>query len=109
MLKRLNKGQSVLEYTVLIIIVIASLIAMGLYLKRGIQGRWKSTVDDLGEQYDPMYARTRVRHYLVSQTNTEIIAVNGEGGFYTSRTDFSQSNDRKTGNAVIGVPAPVEP
>jgi len=107
MLKRKrNTGQSILEYAILIIVVIGSLVAMSLYLRRGIQGRWKSAVDDLGEQYDPLYARTSIRHYLVSSTNTIIHAENAEGGFYTTRTDTSASSDTRTGNTEMGVLPP---
>ena len=106
MLKRNKRGQSILEYAVLIIVVIGALIAMSVYLRRGVQGRWKSAVDDVGEQYDPMFARTSIQHHLISNTNTQIIAVNAAGGFYTTRTDASISEDTKTGNAVMSVLPP---
>ena len=48
-----QNGQSVLEYSLLIIIIIAVFITMQIYIKRGFQGRWKSSVDELGDQYDP--------------------------------------------------------
>ena len=53
MFKCLNKrkGQSTLEYAVLIVIVIAALLAMNQYIKRGIQGRLKSATDDVGDQF----------------------------------------------------------
>ena len=45
------KGQSTLEYAVLIIIVIGALLSIQVYIKRGIQGRLRSAADDIGEQY----------------------------------------------------------
>ena len=47
------KGQSTLEYAVLIIIVIGALLSIQVYIKRGIQGRMRSATDDIGDQYAP--------------------------------------------------------
>lgn len=55
MFKHLNKikGQSTLEYAVLIIIIIGALLSIQVYIKRGVQGRMKSAADDIGDQYSP--------------------------------------------------------
>jgi hypothetical protein len=47
-IKMKRKGQSFLEYSVLIGCIAMTLFAMQAYLKRGIQGIVKSTSDDLG-------------------------------------------------------------
>ena len=53
-MKRLNKGQSTLEYVILAGFVVAALIAMGVYMKRGFQGRLRESTDQVGQQYDPL-------------------------------------------------------
>ena len=101
---RNKQGQSLIEYTTVIIIVMAVFLATGNYFKRGIQGRWKSAVDDLGEQYDPRTANSSLQSVLESSTNTDIF-VNprtDHGGFYTDRIDKSQSRERKTGTVKVG-------
>jgi hypothetical protein len=56
MLRKLTrKGQSTLEYAVLIVVIIAALIAMQVYLKRGVQGRMRESTDQIGDQYSPGY------------------------------------------------------
>jgi len=50
---RKMRGQSTLEYAVLIVIVIGALLSIQVYIKRGIQGRMRSAADDIGEQYAP--------------------------------------------------------
>ncbi|MFH0940748.1 MAG: hypothetical protein V1840_02705 [Candidatus Omnitrophota bacterium] len=50
-----KRGQSTLEYAVLIVVIIAALIAMQVYLKRGIQGRMRESSDQIGEQFSPGY------------------------------------------------------
>ncbi|MDP2941489.1 MAG: hypothetical protein Q8N85_04480 [Candidatus Omnitrophota bacterium] len=55
MRKRLakNKAQSTLEYAILIGVIVAGLIAMQVYLKRGWQGKLKESADSMGTQFSP--------------------------------------------------------
>ena len=47
------KGQSTMEYVILIIIIIGALVSIQVYIKRSVQGRLKSAADDIGEQFSP--------------------------------------------------------
>ena len=53
MLQYLNqrRGQSTLEYAVLIVVIIGALLTLQVYIKRGVQGRFRSAADDIGDQY----------------------------------------------------------
>ncbi len=51
--KRRKKGQSTLEYAILIVVVIGALLSIQVYVKRGVQGRFKEATDDIGKQFDP--------------------------------------------------------
>jgi cytoskeletal protein RodZ len=62
------KGQSTLEYAVLIIIVIGALLTIQVYIKRGVQGRLKSATDDIGDQYSP--GNTNIRKTVSVQSTT---------------------------------------
>ena len=72
MLRKLaSKGQSTLEYAVLIVVIIAALIAMQVYLKRGVQGRMRESSDQIGEQFSPGYTESnRVRHTYTNSLET---------------------------------------
>ena len=102
LLRRGKKGQSAVEYATLLIIVLAVLLAMGNYFKRGMQGRWKSAVDDLGDQYDPQAMNSSVTHTLLTNSITSIVTMCAVGGFWTSRTDVSNSIDSKSGFIAVG-------
>ena len=65
---RKMKGQSTLEYAVLIIIVIGALLSIQVYIKRGVQGRLKSAADDIGEQYSP--GNTNYTSVTIVKSNT---------------------------------------
>lgn len=81
MLRKLkSKGQSTLEYAVLIVVIIAALIAMQVYLKRGVQGRMRESSDQIGEQFSPGFTTSnRVRQtYTDSTEHTDAFSTTTE-------------------------------
>lgn len=46
-----KNGQSTLEYAVIIAVVVGGLLAMQIYMKRGVQGKLRESTDRIGEQY----------------------------------------------------------
>jgi len=55
-MRRISKGikaQSTLEYALLISVVIAALIGMQVYMKRGMIGKLRESTDSVGQQFDP--------------------------------------------------------
>ncbi len=46
-----KKGQSILEYSIMLAVVIAVLLIMQSFVKRGYQGSLKSSADKMGEQF----------------------------------------------------------
>lgn len=106
---RLNKkGQSIIEYAVLIIIVMIVFFVMRNYISRGMQGRWKSSIDDVGEQYDPRDTNAYLVHTYESMSNSQVYTVPGEVqgkiGFWTNRVDQQMSTETKRGVTVVGTP-----
>src|SRR5580658_8721304 len=71
MLQYLNqkRGQSTLEYAVLIVVIIGALLTLQVYIKRGVQGRLKSSADDVGDQYSD--GNTNEIKTVVTSSNTE--------------------------------------
>jgi len=67
-----KKGQSTLEYAVLIVVIIAALIAVQVYLKRGIQGRMRQSSDQIGEQFSPGYTTSnRITNTFSNSTEVQ--------------------------------------
>ena len=99
-----RRAQSTVEFSAIIAILIGAFIAVGVYFKRGVQGRWKAATDDLGDQYDPRYTNTGVSHYLSSRTETVLEATERDGGFWTIRTDTTNTYEKKEGSITIGSP-----
>jgi len=97
MIKLSKKGQSIMEYAVLISLVIAALTGMQLYVKRGLQARIKDASDNLPNyvateaglagqvfneghtQYEPYY-RGDSETTSTSTSGTEQFVVGGDSG-----------------------------
>ena len=72
MLLKLNnnkRGQSTLEYALLIGVIVAALIAMQVYMKRGVQGKIRDATDQIGDQYSPGYTTGTVSTTTQSTTH----------------------------------------
>lgn len=68
-----NTAQSTLEYAVLITCIIAALISMQIYFKRGLSGRLRQTGDEIGEQYEPGKTTGTLNSSLSKDNLAEII------------------------------------
>lgn len=104
---RNRKGQSTLEYAILIIIIIAALLSLQTYIKRGVQGRLKSATDDIGDGYSTAAGANYYKE-TVSISNTTETFQNGasktkiqNGGEMTTRT-FSNIQTNADGEYWAG-------
>lgn len=59
-------AQSTLEYAVVVACVVAALLAMQLYMKRGTQGRLRQASDEIGGQYSPTSTSSTIKTELDS-------------------------------------------
>ena len=89
-----KKGQSTLEYAVLIVVIIAALIAMQVYLKRGIQGRMRESSDQIGDQFSPGYT-TSNRLVTTASTTREM------SDAYSSTTQLIDQSQTLTGAETV--------
>src|SRR3990167_316575 len=102
---RKRKGQGTMEYLVLTTIILGVFLTMSNYFKRGVQGRWKSAIDDIGEQYDPRVTDSLITQDLRLNSTTIVTSVPGslygQNGIWTMRSDESNSLETKTGGTVV--------
>lgn len=54
----LHIGQATVEYALLVAIAVAALMAMAVYFKRGVQGRLRTSYDEIGQHYNPRTTTT---------------------------------------------------
>ena len=56
-----RQGQSTVEYAVMAAVVVGSLLAMQIYMKRGFSGKLREATDRVGEQFTPASATYKVK------------------------------------------------
>ena len=90
----LNKrGQSTLEYSVIVAVVVGALIAMQVYVKRGLQGKIRDSADQIGEQFSP--SKSTANDISAINTNTTETVVCGDKPTITTVSTQSQTSTSK--------------
>ena len=95
MFMRNSRGQSTLEYVILVGFVVAALIAMGVYMKRGFQGRFKESTDQVGQQYSP---GNTTSNYTTATDVHQVETVVGTG---VTTTAIDRNTQTKTGSETV--------
>jgi len=94
-----RKGQSTLEYAVIIAVVVAALVGMQAYIKRGLQGKMKESTDQIGEQFSP--GHTSMNSTITSNTfTTENVEIDSSGRPITK--SFSQQTQNRDIRENVG-------
>ena len=95
------------EYAIVLTVVVTAIVAMQIYVKRGLQGKVKDVTDNVGfglqdagyktvtGQYEPYYAST---DYQVGQDQSVKEAY--ETGGTVARTSQSEKSTRKGGSTT---------
>ena len=98
-----KKAQSSLEYVAILVIVMAALLVVGVYFKRGMQGRWRTSSDELADQYDPYLAHTDLVYILKEEVDTTIYNKDDEimEGVWTYRHDNSVREEGMDGHIEL--------
>lgn len=113
---RLGKpnAQSTLEYAIVVACVVAALLGMQFYLRRGIQGRLRAAGDEVGEQYTPLNVESKITTQTTSNTTIkqELVPLkNGDKAIvdqyglpvYGMKTEASiDETTGKTGKETLG-------
>jgi len=92
---RTKKGQSTLEYAILIVVVILALIGIQGYISRAVQGRGRDAGDQIGEQFD---AGSAAYNY----TTTTSARVRETADAWSTTTEYQNQSTTRTGNETIG-------
>ncbi len=106
-----RKGQNTAEYAVLIAVVVGAIVAMQIYVKRGLQAKVKHVADRVGDgllqagtgittvtgQYEPYYNKAGYKVVQDQQVREQF----KEGG--TVRRDSDNETTTRTGGSTTDV------
>ena len=90
-----TKGQSTLEYVILLGFIVSALIAMDIYMKRGMQGRLRQSTDQVGEQYAASHFESDY------STNTMMLSTENRLSSGVITTGIATNWQEKTGNETV--------
>lgn len=90
-----KKGQSTLEYAVIIAVVVAGLLAMQIYIERGLKGKLRTSTDNIGEQYAPGLT-TGTYTTTTGSTSAETVTTAG-----VTTTTVSRGTQGRTGSETV--------
>jgi hypothetical protein len=76
--------------------VVAALIAMGVYMKRGAEGRLRDSTDQIGEQYD---ALNTTSNYITTIKMNQTESTDNSG---VQTTTIRYNTQNKTGSETVG-------
>lgn len=79
-----KKAQSTLEYAIIVAVVVGALLMMQIYVKRGLQGRLRSSTDSIGDQYS---AGNVTSKYITEEEQSKTRERFGTGGGFSDTTD----------------------
>jgi predicted PurR-regulated permease PerM len=100
-----RRGQSILEYTMIVAIIVAVIYYMGTGIKRGVQSLVKVTADQVGNQQNSDQDFNDAQQGFMSGSNSvvvdEINSENQEAGYfnasgnavYTTNTTYNESTN----------------
>jgi hypothetical protein len=92
-----ERGQSTLEYAVVIMILLGAFLATQTLIRRGVIGRWRASMDEHSEQYDLKEGSSSVRETLLTNSLTRVFSLNAAGGTFLMRQDDLRTQELKTG------------
>lgn len=90
-----KKGQSTLEYAIIVVVIVAALIIMQVYIKRGVQGKLRDSSDDIGQQYSPGIT---TGSYTTTTGSTQQEVVTRAG---VTTTTVSRGSQSRTGSETV--------
>lgn len=101
----MKKGQSTLEYALIITVVVGALVAINVYMKHGVQGKLKESADDIGQQFDASgnYSSSW-RRASVGESNTTEVRDTNTGTITSSiisGENVTRSEYETFGNATV--------
>jgi uncharacterized protein (UPF0333 family) len=92
---RKSRGQSTLEYAILIVVVIMALIGIQAYLKRGISGRMRESADQIGEQFSPEFTE-------YNMTSASHAVTNEQQDAWSTTTRYDNQWSQRNGTESVG-------
>jgi hypothetical protein len=100
----MRKAQSTLEYAIVIFAVVAALLAMQVYMRRGLQGKMRSSADELSvQQYEPKNTVSDITTTQMSDITTKSETTEDDERYNTTTTTIiNAQTENRSGSETVG-------
>lgn len=107
-------GQSALEFTLVLLVVIAAIVAMQIYMKRAVEGKLRSNTDSIGEQFEADNTAwtittnntgTTIQRYGSDETGSPVAGQTSVQ--YTAQAEYRYGTESVGGWTTTAAPSPV--
>ena len=98
----MRRGQSTIEYILVIGVLAVSLVVMGVYIKRGFQGNIRGLADQTGEQYSPGHMTININENMTLNSNESSNSLTSDGSLMVQNSHSIQGQmlDRYTSEGI---------
>lgn len=96
-----KRAQISLESAVLIACIVSGLVAMRIYIARAIQGKFKQTADNIGEQYAPGKTDSAIIDTFSSDVTSSTKTTEANGTTTTTVDSWDTYIDPNTGLPIV--------
>lgn len=96
-----RRAQTTLEFMIILAVVVGALLCMQTYIKRGLQGKLRATVDELGEQYDPANTTGDIT-VEVNKDTTTTVDTDPDTSKQTTTETIHTDQEKRYGYEVVG-------
>ena len=93
---RNRKGQSTIELTFVIVVVVAAIIGMSIFMKRSVMGKYKESGDQVGSQFTPENSTSQFNRTFAGSRN-DTVSFDGQA----SSTIIAPEVQNRTGNEGV--------
>lgn len=100
--KRILLAQSAIEYAITVAVIAGALLAMQVYFKRGVQGRLRDNVDNIGKQYDPSSVNSSVNMNISTVVTNNSTSSESGDKIVTVTDSTSDSTQTLSGSENVG-------
>ena len=104
-----SSGQTAMEYTMLIAILVSALLMMAVYIKRSFAGRLRASADSIGEPYAPKHTTSNITLTMQSDTKTESelktdqdVGNGTKADVMVTKTTINNDVTTRSGNETVG-------
>ncbi len=99
----MKRAQSTLEFAIVIFAVVAALLAMQTYVRRGLQGKLRASADEFSvQQYEPGKMTADITTTQQSDITTTSVTIEDDERYTTTTTtNITAQTDRRSGMEKI--------